>query len=366
MIAQISAEALFRLPTIACLAWVFVLGISIGSFLNVLIARLPYEKAIAWPGSRCFKCLQPIRFWDNLPILGYLRLRGRCRSCKASFSSRYLWIELLTGLLFVGLFLWEIVWNKQEIPGLRGGFVLGLPPLHAWLYAAAHAYLLAMLLASAVIDLDYRIIPTQITYSGTLVGLVVSTLMPWPWPSDLHTVPLLADWSLPQVQGTIPTGVALWPVWTPPSWAPAGSPQLGFLTGLAGAAAGMATIRALKFVFEYGFGQEALGLGDADLLMMAGAFLGWQPIMLAVPLGAFVTLSVLPFVYVVFKLRRRPFPNHVPFGPGLVGGVLLCWLCWPFFGELVRTLFFQPVLLGFGAFAMLGLLMIAGRLLRRG
>ena len=69
----------------------------VGSFLNVLVARLPFEKSILWPGSRCFSCLQPIRIFDNLPIIGYLRLRGKCRSCGAAFSSRYLWVELEIG-----------------------------------------------------------------------------------------------------------------------------------------------------------------------------------------------------------------------------------------------------------------------------
>ena len=74
----------------------------VGSFLNVLIARLPYEKSIIWPSSRCFACFRPIRPLDNIPILGYLRLRGRCRHCGAQFSSRYLWVELGTGLAFLG------------------------------------------------------------------------------------------------------------------------------------------------------------------------------------------------------------------------------------------------------------------------
>src|SRR4029078_13062561 len=83
---------------------VFILGLMVGSFLNVLIARLPYEKSIIWPSSRCFVCYRQIRLLDNLPIFGYLRLRGRCRHCGAMFSSRYLWVELGTGLAFLALY----------------------------------------------------------------------------------------------------------------------------------------------------------------------------------------------------------------------------------------------------------------------
>lgn len=91
----------------------------VGSFLNVLVARLPYEKSILWPGSRCFACLRPIRPLDNLPIVGYLRLRGRCRSCGAGFSARYLWVEIGTGLAFLGLFLLDVVFNVHNLPGAK-------------------------------------------------------------------------------------------------------------------------------------------------------------------------------------------------------------------------------------------------------
>jgi leader peptidase (prepilin peptidase)/N-methyltransferase len=363
--AVLDQEWMLYLPAVFFAVWVFFLGLGIGSFLNVLIARLPFEKSVLWPGSRCFACLRPIRLADNLPIFGYLRLGGRCRFCKTPFSSRYLWVELGTGLAFVGLYLVELHANWLNVPGLAAGFAGGMPPLFAWVYFAAHAYLLAMLIAAAVIDAEYRIIPTQITYVGTLVGLVVSTLLPWPWPSGPAAVPAGNGWWQPQFAWVIPNGVAMWPVWEPPAWAPAGSWQLGLLTGLAGAAAGMFVIRALKFIFEYGFGQEAVGLGDADLLMMAGAFLGWQPVVLAVPVGAFLTLAALPVAYLWAKLRRRRFPRHIPFGPGLAAGVVACWLGWPVFGELVRSVFFQAWLLGFGTLLLFGLLLVAGLILRR-
>ena len=88
---------------------VFVTGLVVGSFLNVCIARLPLEKSLLWPNSRCGNCLQSIHRWDNLPIIGYLRLRGRCRTCGVTFSSRYLWVELFTGLGFLAIFT-VLVW----------------------------------------------------------------------------------------------------------------------------------------------------------------------------------------------------------------------------------------------------------------
>src|SRR5256885_4706602 len=98
------------------LAVVFVLGLAVGSFLNVCIGRLPLEKSILWPGSRCGHCLQRIRWYHNLPLLSYLWLRGRCRTCGAKFSSRYFIVELLTGLGFLGLFFAEVVCNIHDWP----------------------------------------------------------------------------------------------------------------------------------------------------------------------------------------------------------------------------------------------------------
>src|SRR5881398_3325308 len=98
----------FYAPLAALSLWVFALGLMVGSFLNVLIARLPYEMSIVWPGSRCFSCYKPIRLRDNIPILSYLLLRGRCRMCGAQFSARYLWVELFTGLAFLALFILEV------------------------------------------------------------------------------------------------------------------------------------------------------------------------------------------------------------------------------------------------------------------
>src|SRR5271163_1296237 len=95
---------------------VFILGAVVGSFLNVCIARLPLEKSILWPGSRCGSCLERIHWYDNLPIISYLWLRGRCRHCGARFSARYFVVELVTGLGFAALFYGEVVCNLHDWP----------------------------------------------------------------------------------------------------------------------------------------------------------------------------------------------------------------------------------------------------------
>ncbi len=357
---------MMNLPAVIFLFFVFAFGLVVGSFLNVLIARLPFEKSVIWPGSRCFTCLQPLRLADNLPIIGYLRLRGRCRMCGATFSSRYLWVELFTGLAFVGLFVAEIMLNTSDIPGLRNAVWGGVPTLTAWLFFFVHAFLLAMLIAASVIDIQYKIVPAQITVIGTIVGLITSTLLPWPWPSAVTDIPANLNqmpWSHPLCSGIIPIGLTLWPVWGPPlDWAPAGSWQLGLMTAVVGAAVGQAIGRSVKYLFEMGFGKEALGIGDADLLMMAGAFLGWQPIAIAFFVGAVVLLPIVLLLRLVALIRRWP-PSAdpaIPFGPGIAAGIVIVWLGWPLFGELVQTVFYEEIILGAMVVIMGGGLLAAG------
>jgi len=128
----------------------------------------------------------------------------------------------------------------------------------------------------------------------------------------------------------------------------------------------MAIGRGTKLIFELGLGKEALGLGDADLLMMSGAFLGWQAIALALPVGAVLTLFVVVPAMVWSKIRGRPTESHLPFGPGIAAGVVCCWFGWPFWGRLVQAVFFDAFLLGFVVLIMGGGMLIAGLFLRKG
>src|SRR5262245_25237021 len=164
------------MPIIFWCGFVFILGLMVGSFLNVLIARLPYEKSIVWPSSRCFNCYRPIRLTDNIPVIGYLRLRGRCRYCCARFSSRYLWVELGTGLAFLALFVVEVVLNWFSIPALKFDPLVNQPPWEGWVMFFFHAFLLSALIAAGMIDAEHRIIPPLIPYTGVVVGIVGGVL----------------------------------------------------------------------------------------------------------------------------------------------------------------------------------------------
>lgn len=341
---------------------VFTLGLMIGSFLNVVIARLPYEKSLVWPSSRCFACYTPIRALDNVPILGFLRLRGKCRACGAPFSARYLWVEVGTGVAFLALFLAEVVFNWSGIPGMkydylgRDGVMLPGRCIALFLY---HAALLSGLIAAAAIDAEHRIIPAQVTYTVMAIGVIGGVLMPWPWPQPaaaVNAIPAGFPWILPETIGRIPPGVQPWPFWGPTfEFAPPGSWRMGLLNSVIGALVGSLVVRATKWFFETGFGREALGLGDADLLMMAGAFLGWQIPVMSLFVGA---VAALVLKMLEIALRGEPEPaaagqptgtpvsgpvdaRELPFGPGLALGVVVTWFAWPWLGPELQFPFFD-------------------------
>jgi leader peptidase (prepilin peptidase)/N-methyltransferase len=374
------------LPFIPVVIWcgaVFVLGLAVGSFLNVLIARLPFEKSIVWPSSRCFACFTPIRPLDNVPILGYLRLRGKCRQCGAPFSSRYLWVEIGTGLAFLGLFVVEVLLNIYKIPALNFGILAGnnaLPPWQGLVLFFYHAFLLSALIAAAVIDAEHRIIPLLIPFTAVAVGIVGGALMPWPWPhpaAAVNAIPPGDPWTLPEHWGKIPLGVQPWPFWEATfRFAPPGSVRLGLLNGVIGALAGSLVGRVIRFLFGAGFGREALGLGDADLLMMAGAFLGWQIAVLSLFVGALVAL-LMKVAAILLLDEAPPDPNappvggipedsrELPFGPGLAVGVVVTWFTWRWLGPAVQYVFFDWIAFGLALFVMSVGVLAAGLLLRR-
>ncbi|MBN9519441.1 prepilin peptidase [bacterium] len=360
-----------QLPLIIWSVSALVLGLMVGSFINVLAARLPFEKSIVWPGSRCFSCYRPVRLFDNIPILGYLRLRGRCRDCGAGFSVRYLWVELGTGLAFLGLFLAEVVFNWFNYPGLVWNYRFDPtpPPPLVGVYVY-HAALVALLIAAAVIDTEHRVIPPLIPFTGLVVGVVGAAFLPWPWPHPPAAAAFAQPgipWMLLPVTGRVPEGVQPWPFYGPAfAVSLAGTWKLGLLNAVLGALAGSFVVRGVKWLFETGFGKEALGLGDADLLMMAGAFLGWQPVVLSLFVGAFAALIVfkLPAI-VIAAVRRTGVDRELPFGPGLAVGVVVTWFAWPWLAPKVQPVFFDiQTLLVVVTIVGVGML-TAGLLLRR-
>jgi leader peptidase (prepilin peptidase)/N-methyltransferase len=148
--------------------FIFAVGCCVGSFLNVVIYRLPRDKSLVTPPSACPACGKHIRFYDNIPLVSWLYLGRKCRYCKASISPRYFVIELLTGLIFLGLFILYFQVNLRDGIRLDGG--------GGWFIYLLHIIMLGAFIAASAIDLEYWIIPLSICWLVTAVGFIGSAV----------------------------------------------------------------------------------------------------------------------------------------------------------------------------------------------
>jgi leader peptidase (prepilin peptidase)/N-methyltransferase len=161
------------------LIFIFALGACIGSFLNVVIYRLPREKSLVSPPSACPTCEKPIPFYDNIPLFSWLILRGKCRKCRAPISIRYFIVELVTAVLFGGLYLW-FFWFQ-----LRNTEIAGLSPMQrffdgaGWLFYLVIITMTAAFLAASAIDLELWIIPIEICWSVAVIGIAGAATAPF-------------------------------------------------------------------------------------------------------------------------------------------------------------------------------------------
>ena len=149
-------------------AFIFALGCCIGSFLNVVVYRMPRDKSLVTPPSSCPGCGKHIRFYDNIPLVSWLVLGRKCRYCKIAISPRYFCIELLSGLVFLSLFIlyFYSTLGPKVRPIMEGG----------WLIYLLHIILLAAFIAASAIDLEYWVIPLSICWFVTLIGFVGSAV----------------------------------------------------------------------------------------------------------------------------------------------------------------------------------------------
>jgi len=145
------------------LIFIFAFGSCIGSFLNVVIYRMPLDKSLVTPPSSCPSCGKPIRFYDNIPLISWIVLGGRCRNCKTRISFRYFAVELLTAILFVGVFYLYFIYGIRRFD-IDGTFGLGTFVGGGWFFYLSHMILIASFLAASAIDLQHWIIPLSICW----------------------------------------------------------------------------------------------------------------------------------------------------------------------------------------------------------
>ena len=260
----------------------FVYGCIVGSFLNVCVYRLPRDRSVFSPlRSYCPICHEPIAWYDNIPLLSYFMLGRCCRHCGTLISPRYAVIELLTGLVFV------LVWVTLRGRGER------------WWIILVYEALAATMICASAIDIELRMIPDSITLGGAALTPVLSALFP-----GLHDSPLPDSGRASLIAGD----------------ATLNSLAACFL----GMAVGVATLWVVARAGKALFRKEAMGMGDIKYMALIGGLLGWQQTLLvfflAPVFGAVIGLLIL--------MRTRD--HHIPYGPylSLATIVVILWGPW--------------------------------------
>ena len=261
-----------NLPETLVFIFIFAFGAAVGSFLNVCICRVPERLSVVSPPSHCPRCDAPIKFYDNIPIVSWFVLLGRCRRCSAPISPEYPLVEAITGLFAVLLFLRF---------GLTPDFVV-------------YSVFTAALITVTFIDLRLRIIPDVISLPGIPIGFVATVLVAW--------------------HGGDAAAVAIESV-------------IGILTG-------GGILLAVAWVYFKATGTEGMGGGDIKLLAMVGAFCGWKGALFTLFAGSFAGALVGGALMVFFGKDQKyavPFGPFLAvgalcylfFGDGLIGWYLL-------------------------------------------
>jgi leader peptidase (prepilin peptidase)/N-methyltransferase len=266
------AQSLWQIRSVIPLA-VFLFGLVIGSFLNVCILRIPAEKSIVLPASSCPKCGKAIAPYDNVPIVSWLLLGGKCRNCKAKISALYPMVELLTGLLFLACY-----------------FAFGLR-----LDALKWALFAALLVVLTITDLRERILPDEVNFFGLGLGLLLSFFTP---PID---------------------GTAQW-IATRSFDFPPPQPILSFVDALVGAAVGSGMLWLVAEGYFRLRGREGMGLGDVKMMAAVGAFFGLKRTLMTVLAGSLLG-SVIGLGVIALLKKGRDY--ELPFGTFLGAGALL-------------------------------------------
>ncbi len=285
-INSVSFESLTGLPDFIGYAFIFALGAAIGSFLNVVIYRVPNEKSIVFPNSACPNCGKAIKPYDNIPILSWLILRGKCRNCQNPISARYPAVELLTAFFFV-LVTWQI------------GFTVFLPVCLIFT---------ATMISLIFIDAENMILPNVINYPMLIFALAVRIFYPIFFSGkyfyDLRFYPLN------QLEN-----YHLWLV--------------SLIGAIFGGLIGGGSLWLVGEIWKRLRGVDAMGFGDVKMMFAVGALLGWRLTLLSIFLGALS--GAIIGVILISRQKDKDMQTQIPFGIFLGIGSIIALL----FGEQI-------------------------------
>jgi leader peptidase (prepilin peptidase)/N-methyltransferase len=242
---------------------IFVFGLIIGSFLNVVIARVPDRENIVFPGSHCPSCGAPIKPYDNIPVLSYLLLRGRCRSCNKGISPVYPLVELLVACLYLLFFLMD-------------GFTLRL---------LADLIFASFIVPLTFIDLRHQLLPDPLTLPGLAVAALLRLMAPDAFMLNRTR--------------------SIFGLWQTPDWA------VSLVGSALGAAVGAGILWVVMEVYLRIRHHEGMGPGDVKMMLMVGAFLGWERAMITIFLaslgGSVIGLAMM-------SVKKASLKTALPFG----------------------------------------------------
>ncbi|MBC7785419.1 MAG: prepilin peptidase [Burkholderiales bacterium] len=378
--------------------FIFLIGACVGSFLNVVVYRVPLGKSLVKPPSACPKCGHRLAAYDNIPVLGWLLLRGKCRYCHAGISVRYPIVELATALLFLGYYLMLFHWGwgpyEVHLSGDAAGFsqhrIRTLEINRDWPVLVLHLWLIGALLAASLIDLEHYIIPLEICWLTAIVGLLFHAFLikpgqlgaltvnptigaaavgaglgvllsllllrlgifrrsfeddapllevetralaeadrPQPWPPARIRAEIRREvlFLLPAVSlgclfaAMVSRFASIGSTWTGIATEPHVSGALGALFGTL---VGGAVVWLFRIGGSYGFGREAMGLGDVHLMLGIGACIGATGAAVAFFIAPVFGLAIA-IIQLVLNGRRE-----LPYGPYLSLATLVVMLfCTP-------------------------------------
>ncbi|MCD6460615.1 prepilin peptidase [bacterium] len=254
---------------------IIFLGLAIGSFLNVCIYRIPAEKSIVKPRSKCPNCDNLIAWYDNIPVLSYIFLGGKCRHCKQKISLIYPTIEIIYAVMICHIY---IHFFNSEL---------------RLYYVAYYGFLIACLLAATVIDLKFYIIPDEINLAGIVFAVVGAVIFP--------------------------------------SLVGESTAYKGLLHSLIGMGVGFGALRFVVWIGGILFRKEAMGLGDPKFLAMIGAFLGFKSVLLIIFISS-VLGTLIGGSFILF-IRKNKSNTVIPYGPFLALAAYICL----FYGNFIIT-----------------------------